>query len=161
MHLLAENWQQLLGIFWKFSLRCHKHLQIRSCIVFEKRYQSSYHINQETWIKGRSVSQINQYGGVDTQQIYQWYVNGRYCYIKWFIQRRGSIPILKDCYLPIRECIKRIADCSWWEWDAGSSLLFCNWPQQHQAWDREGQPHCAMDNFPQFLCPQNPAKTED
>ena len=38
IHPLAENWQHLLGIFRKFSLRWWKGRQIRSWIVFGKRY---------------------------------------------------------------------------------------------------------------------------
>ena len=153
IHQLAENWQHLLGIFLKFILWWWKCRQLRSCINFGKRYQSSSHITNKTWIKGRSVSNINKHGGVDTQQVYQWYVNGRDSYICWCSQRRGLIPILKDCYLPMRECMKRKANCSWWEWDAGSSLFFWKWPQQYQEWAREGQPHHAIDNFPQFFIP--------
>ena len=107
---LAENWQHLLGNFRKFSLRWWKRRQLRSWIDFGKRYQSSYHITHNTWIKGRSVSHINKYGGVETQKVYQWYGNGRDGYIRWYSQRRGLIPIPKDCYLPMRECMKRIAN---------------------------------------------------
>ena len=57
--------------------------------------------------------------------------------------------------------MKRIADCSCWECDVGSSLFFCKWPQIYQAWSQEGQPHYAIDNSPQFLRPQDPAKTEE
>ena len=60
--------------------------------------------------------------------------NGRDGYIRWCSQQIGSIPILKDCYLPIRECMKRIPNLSWWEWDAGSSLFFWKWPQPYQEW---------------------------
>ena len=61
----------------------------------------------------------------------------------------------------MKECMKHIADCLWWEWDAGSLLFFWKWPQQYQAWDMEGRPHYEMNNFPQFLRPQDPAKTEE
>ena len=148
IHLIAENWQQLLGIFRKFSLRWWKRRQLRSRIEFGKRYQSSSHITHKILIKGRSVSHINQDGGVDTQQVYQWYGNGRDGYIRWCGQRRGSIPILKDYFLPMRECMKCISNCSCQEWDAGSSLFFWKWPKQYQAWAIEGQPHYAIDNFP-------------
>ena len=94
---LTENWRHLLGIFRKFSLWWCKQRQIRSRIAFGKRYQSSSHITHKTWIKGRYISHINQYGGVDTQQVYQWYGNGIDGYIRWCSQQRGSIPILKDC----------------------------------------------------------------
>ena len=98
----AENCQHIFGIFWKFSLRWWKHRQIRSWIAFGKIYQSSSHITHKTWIKVRSIIDINQDGGVDTQQVYQWYCNGRDGYISWCSQWIGSIPILMDCYLPMR-----------------------------------------------------------
>ena len=132
IHPLEENWQHLLGIFRNLRLRWQKRHHIRSWIAFGKRYQISYHITNKTWIKGRSVTNINQYREVETQKVYQCYGNGRGGYISWFIQRRGSIPILKDFYLTRRDCMKRIANCSWWEWDAGSSLLLWKWPQQYQ-----------------------------
>ena len=106
----AENWQHLLGIFRKFSFRWWKRRQLRSWIAFGKRYQRSSHITHKKFIKGRSVGHINQDRGVDTHKVYQWYGNERGGYISWFSQRRGSIPILKDCYLTMRECMKHIAD---------------------------------------------------
>ena len=69
MHPLAENWQHLLGIFRKFGLRWWKHRQLRSWISFGKIYQSSSHITHKTWIKVQSISDINQYGGVNTQKL--------------------------------------------------------------------------------------------
>ena len=151
MHPLAENWQHLLGIFWKFSLRWWKCCHLKLWIVFGKIYQSSSHITHKKLIKGRCINHINQDRGVDTHKVYQCYGNGRYSYIGWCIQRRGLIPILKDFYLPMIECMKRIADCSWWEWDTGSSLFFWKWPQQYQAWDKEVRPYYAMDNSFQFF----------
>ena len=114
IHLLAENWQHLLGISRKFSLRWWKRRQLRSWIAFGKRYQSSSHITHKACIKGRSVSHVNQDVGVDTQKSYQQYVNWRDGYIRWCIQSKGLIQILKDCYLPMRECMKLISNCSWW-----------------------------------------------
>ena len=38
MHPLEENWQHLLGIFWKFSLWWWKRCQIRSWIALVKKY---------------------------------------------------------------------------------------------------------------------------
>ena len=49
--------------------------------------------------------------------------------------------------------MKLIDDFLWWEWYAGSSLFFCKWPQQYQAWAREVQPHYAIDNFPPIFAP--------
>ena len=57
--------------------------------------------------------------------------------------------------------MKRIANYSWWECDAGSLLFFCKWPQLYQAWTREGQYHYLIYNFPQFLCPHDPANIEE
>ena len=150
MHPLAENWQHHFRIFWKFSLRWWKRRQLRSQIAFGKRYKRSFHITHKTWIKGQYISHIDQDRGVDTQKLYHWYGNGRDRYTCWCSQQRVLIPILKDFYLPMRECMKRIADCSCWEWDVGSSLFLWKWPQQYQAWAREVQPHYAMDNFSHF-----------
>ena len=77
IHPLEENWKHFLGIYQKFSLRWWKRCQLRSWIAFGKRYQSSSHITHNTWVKVRSVSHINQYGGVGTQKVYQWSGNGR------------------------------------------------------------------------------------
>ena len=110
VHPLSENWQHLLGIFWKLSLQWWKQRQIRSWITFGKRYQSSSHNTQRTWIKGWSISHINIGGGFNTQNLYYWSGKGRDCYIQWFSQQRGWIPILKYCHLLIRECMKQIAD---------------------------------------------------
>ena len=43
----------------------------------------------------------------------------------------------------------------------GLSLFFWKWPQKYQEWAREGQPHYAIDNFPECFRPQDPAKTEE
>ena len=97
MHPLAENWQHILGIFWKFSLRWWKRRQLRSWISFGKKYHISFHFTHKTWIKGLYISNIDQEGGVDTQKVYQWCGNGRDGYILRCSQRRGLILILKDC----------------------------------------------------------------
>ena len=102
VHPLAENWRHLLGIFWKFSLRWWKRRQIRSWISFSKRYHISPHITHMTCIKGQSVSHIKKGGEVDTQKLYQWSDKGRYCYIRWSSQHKVSMPIIKDCHLPMR-----------------------------------------------------------
>ena len=113
IHLLAENWQNLLGIFRKFSFWWWKRRQLRSWISFGESYQIFSHITHKTWIKVLSVSHINQDGEFDTHKVYQWYGNGRDGYIRWCSQRRVLIPILKDCYLPMRECMKHTANFLW------------------------------------------------
>jgi hypothetical protein len=39
-----------------------------------------------------------------------------------------------------RDCINRCMKASWWEWSAGSRLLFWRWPQESQEWARDGLP---------------------
>ena len=57
--------------------------------------------------------------------------------------------------------MKRIEDFSWWECDAVSLLLLWKSTKLYQSWYREGQPHYAIINYPQFLRSQDPAKTEE
>ena len=158
---LADNWQSLLCIFWKFSLRWRKLRQLRSCIAFEKRYHRSSHINHMSCIKGKSVINTNQGEVVNTQKDYKWSYTGRECYIRCYNQRRLLIPILTDLYLPMEYCIKIISDLLWWEWDTGSSLLFLRWPKLYQLWSWEGHTKYAIGNSPQYLRSQDPAKTEE
>ena len=95
VNTLAENWQYLLSIFPKFSLRWQKRRQLRSWIAFKKRYQISSHINERSRIKEKPVSYINKGRGVNTQKEYQWSNNGRDCSIRWSSKQRVLIPILK------------------------------------------------------------------
>jgi hypothetical protein len=39
-----------------------------------------------------------------------------------------------------RDCLVRCMGASWWEWMAGSRLLFWRWPQESQVWARDGLP---------------------
>jgi len=39
-----------------------------------------------------------------------------------------------------RDCLVRCMGASWWEWMAGSHLLFWRWPQESQVWARDGLP---------------------
>ena len=71
------------------------------------------------------------------------------------------MPILKDFYLPMRECMKRIAVSSWWEWYTGSSLLIWKWTKLYPSLAREGQNHYVIDNLPDFLRTQDPSKTKE
>ena len=57
--------------------------------------------------------------------------------------------------------MKRISYCSWWVWDTGSSSFIWKWPKLYQTWARQCKPHYVIDNFPQFLRPQDPSKTEE
>jgi hypothetical protein len=46
------------------------------------------------------------------------------------------------------DCIWRAVQADWWEWKAGSRLLFWRWPEVHQ--------HAARDGYQQFLISQPP-----
>lgn len=39
-----------------------------------------------------------------------------------------------------RDCISRCMNASWWEWSAGSRLLFWRRPRESQEWARDGLP---------------------
>ena len=73
IYLIVENWQHLLRIFLKFSLRWWKRRKLRSWIAFGEIYQSSSHITHKKYIKGRSISRINQEEGLTPSK----YIGGR------------------------------------------------------------------------------------
>ena len=77
IHPLVENWQHLLGIFWKFSLQWWKHRKLRSWIAFGKDIRSPpISLTRYGSRSDMSVTSIKT-EGVDTQQVSQWYGNGR------------------------------------------------------------------------------------
>ena len=92
---------------------------------------------------------------------YEWAkgrINGRSQYQKWHKNRR-SHPSLSRSLDPGRDCIRRASGATWWEWNAGSSLFFWNWPTKtHRLWAMEGQPHFELGPMPRFTAPQKKAK---
>ena len=57
-----------------------------------------------------------------------------------------------------RDCIRRAAGSSWWEWDQGSSLFFWRWPRGYRKWALEGQPHYQTGDLPRFRRAQPPGR---
>jgi len=58
-----------------------------------------------------------------------------------------------------RDCIRRTSNALWWDWNAGSALLFWKWPSSHMKWARDGQPHFIIGDLPKFTRPQRVADT--
>ena len=66
-----------------------------------------------------------------------------------------------EAFEPMRDCVKRCVEASWWEWEGGSSLFFWRWPDTHVKWAMTGQPHFMVVELPKFTKKQMPAKTEE
>jgi hypothetical protein len=49
-----------------------------------------------------------------------------------------------------RECLHRIALCTFWEWEGGSKLLFWRWPAPIRRWARDGHPIYISGELPQY-----------
>jgi hypothetical protein len=61
-----------------------------------------------------------------------------------------------------RECLERASGATWWEWAAGSRLMFWQWPAKTRSWARSGQPHFLVKDLPRFQKPQKkPANQRD
>lgn len=94
----------------------------------------------------------------DFDWYYTWSPGGRSQYLIYHSHLKTHPP-LKNDWEPARDCIRRAAAATWWDWDQGSRLLFWRWPADRQLWAREGQPHFLIGNLPSFKSPQSPAKT--
>ena len=61
-----------------------------------------------------------------------------------------------------RDCVRRAAGATWWEWAFGSRLMFWNWPDKTRTWARSGQPHFLVKDLPRFKKAQKkPANERD
>ena len=81
---------------------------------------------------------------------YSWSATGKAAYVRWHKNRHKSNSFLKHCFIPAGDCFTRIANCSWWEWTAGSTLFFWKWSKLHRIWARDGQPHYQTGDLPKF-----------
>ncbi len=60
-----------------------------------------------------------------------------------------------------RDCLRRLANCSWWNWDEGSALFFWRWPKAHRKSIRDGTPiFHKREKFPAFFKKQQWPKDE-
>ena len=81
-------------------------------------------------------------------------------YKRWYQNRqkneilKASLPIAVDCFF-------RAAECTWWEWSAGSSLFFWRWPRSHSHWAWDGQPHYQTGQLSRFHRKQDPPKCDE
>jgi len=105
--------------------------------------------------RGRAMEPIVQ----PFDWIYSWTTAGFEGYKRWYNHQNIRNPILKDSMGPAADCIQRVAESSWWEWLAGSTLLFWRWPRSHLEWARDGQPHFQTGELPKFTIPQAKPKT--
>jgi len=56
-----------------------------------------------------------------------------------------------------RDCIRRSAHASWWDWDHGSRLFFWRWPKESRLWARDGHPILAEhQHLPTYTVRQPP-----
>ena len=123
------------------------------------------------WVRSTRVHQERNHNGTD-KSWFRLHATAQYPFVKWSWSDQGradymgwhrtrySIPYFKLSKLPARDCFHRIANCSWWDWDAGSSLFFWKWPLRYQHWARDGQPHYQVGELPSFTKPQDSAKKE-
>jgi hypothetical protein len=78
-----------------------------------------------------------------------------------FMQILRSHPKTADDWEPARECLRKAASCTWWDWSSGSRLFFWEWPRLYLAWARDGQPHYKTKPLPTFRKPQQPPKNAE
>ena len=55
------------------------------------------------------------------------------------------------------DCLRRVANSSWWEWEDGSRILFWRWKGRERIM-RDGQPHRLTGDLPSFRRRQNKPK---
>ncbi len=71
--------------------------------------------------------------------------------------------LLKDLKVG-RDAIRRAGLSSWWEWDAGSTLLFWRWPEEYKKDVRDGLEVCVEGQLPEYWAkqrwPENPKERE-
>jgi hypothetical protein len=66
---------------------------------------------------------------------YGWSMSGKSTYSTWW---HGS-PRAGDQDMEIgRDCVRRICDSSWWNWDGGSTPFFWRWPSEFRTQMRDG-----------------------
>jgi len=57
-----------------------------------------------------------------------------------------------------RQCLRHCAGADWWEWRAGSTLLFWRWPPELQRVARDGHPVWIKGSLPAYRVPQKPER---
>ena len=89
---------------------------------------------------------------------YQWMEQGSSYYRDWWIGRSAHHgPDL----LAGHDAIRRIADSTWWEWDAGSWCAHWKWPFWYQGVIRDGLPVRFWYTPDRWRRPQRRANTQE
>jgi hypothetical protein len=69
-----------------------------------------------------------------TNSLRKWTATGRVRYTSWWDSR----PRLdKDAVVGL-DCVLRVADSTWWDWDGGSTIFFWRWPAEFRVSVRDG-----------------------
>jgi hypothetical protein len=91
----------------------------------------------------------------DTSTIsFSWSDAGDAGYVLWWESRereRAKNPSVKVG----RDCLVRVADYTWWNWDGGSTPFFWRWPEEFRSTIRDRAPlWFDFDQSPAFKRPQ-------
>ncbi|KAL7468881.1 hypothetical protein ACHAXS_009127 [Conticribra weissflogii] len=116
------------------------------------------------WVCSNTVSPGLPYGNPPRRHPYDWVFGwtstGKNRYRKWWRCLRKHPALGLDLTVG-SDCVRRCAESSWWEWHAGSALLFWRWPKSHIKWARDGQPHYTTGKLKPFLVAQQAPKSEE
>jgi hypothetical protein len=83
---------------------------------------------------------------------------GRANYKAWWNGFRDLARLDRD---PGYNAIHRVADSSWWDWDAGSAPLYWRWPSEYREVIRDGLEIWFAGEKPQWRRPQRAATNEE
>ena len=169
---LVSDWRKgLLALFRDRMLRRWRRKQLRSWQKFSGEVMNpSYGSRAEgvsyrtKTIPSRPIRRGSEQDECVKQEIdreYKWTPQGRQKYQHWHKHWRERKKLLQHCMTSAVDCIFRAAECSWWEWPAGSTLFFWKWPRSHRVWARDGQPHFEVGQLPEFKRPQRPPIDEE
>ena len=89
------------------------------------------------------------------RQRYRWREGGLSAYKEWHRRCRQSPDFEAG-----RECVRRGARSSFWNWEDGSRLIFWRWPKRWRKLIRDGQPHRLMGTLPRFTRAQSAPKNQ-
>jgi hypothetical protein len=123
-----------LTMLRKVLLKCWRNITNRSFLNY---------LNLKPFIPGIVKQDDGKYG---------WVTSGRNTYYTWW---HGS-PRARNQDVEIgRDCVQRICDSSWWNWDGGSTPFFWRWPSEFRTHMRDGTPLWFDSTLaPSYIMPQ-------
>ena len=90
--------------------------------------------------------------------------SGRWTWVKGGRRRYKSNAQLRgtfgDDLEAARDCIRRAARSTWWDWPAGSRPFFWRWPKEYWESSRDGRKNYIRDKLPINSVPQTPVQVE-